>query len=282
VNDDALQGMLFGAISTDDTAAETAPAGELRICALNVNSPSPGRAQRIVDWLLTTGSNTLVLTEMQPSEAGRHMLAYLAAEGFTTTCTPGWKDTRYFATIATRGFAAALVQPAAFDPRIVCADLADGHGTVRLVGIYGLTNGMTPESSQRRRDFQRRLLDYLKLVNSPGLCVAGDLNVVEPGHRPHLPAFEDHDYACYTGLLDLGLRDAYRTLHPSGDDHSWTSPRFGGQRLDHSLVGTAAGEIRTCAYDHATRHEGLSDHAALLTTVGLTTSWTAPNGGPLR
>jgi hypothetical protein len=34
---------------------------------------------------------------MQPSEGGRHILACLQAEGFTATCTPGWKDTRYFA-----------------------------------------------------------------------------------------------------------------------------------------------------------------------------------------
>ena len=54
-----------------------------------------GRAQRIVNWLLATKSNTLVLTEMQPSEGGRHILACLQAEGFTTTCTPGWKDIRY-------------------------------------------------------------------------------------------------------------------------------------------------------------------------------------------
>lgn len=140
---------------------------------------------------------------------------------------------------------------------------------MRLVGVYGPANGMTGESSHRRREFQRHLLDYLAEVNTPALCVAGDLNVVEPNHRPHLPAYEDHDYAFYTGLLALGLRDAYRELNPSGGDHSWISSRFGSQRLDHSLIGAGAREIRTCTYDHTTRSEGLSDHAALLTTIGL-------------
>jgi hypothetical protein len=65
------------------------------------------------------------------------------------------------------------------------------------------------------------------------------------------------------------LRDAYRELNPSGSDHSWISPRFGSQRLDHSLIGVGAGEIQTCAYDHTTRSEDLSDHAALLTTIEL-------------
>jgi hypothetical protein len=53
-------------------------------------------------------------------------------------------------------------------------------------------------------------------------------------------------------LLSLGLCDAYRELNPAGCDHSWINPRFGSQRLDHTLVSVAAGEIRTCAYDHTT------------------------------
>lgn len=266
---DALQGMLFGAISTGDETVQEGPVEELRVCALNVNSPDPARAQRIVNWLLATKSNTLVLTEMQSTEGGRHILACLQAEGFTTTCTPGWADTRYFTAIATRGVQTTPVQPAGFDPRITAVDLSSDAITVRLVGIYGLTNGMTADSSHRRREFQHRLLNYLTEINRPALCVAGDLNVVEPGHQPHLPAFEDHDYAVYTGLLALGLRDAYRELNPSGSDHSWINHRFGSQRLDHSFVSVKAGQIRACAYDHTTRRDDLSDHAALLTTIGL-------------
>lgn len=269
MNDDALQGMLFGATSADDEPTEDGPIDELRLCALNVNSPNPRRAQRIVDWLLATKSNTLVLTEMQPSEGCRHILACLQAEGFTTTCTPGWTDSRYLAAVATRGVVATPVEPGGFDPRIVAVDLTTDETTLRLVGIYGPTNGMTAESSHRRREFQCLLLEYLAEINNPALCVVGDLNVVEPDHRPHLPAFEDHDYGFYRGLLALGLRDAYRELNPAGGDHSWINPRFGGQRLDHTLVSVGAGEVRTCAYDHTTRSNELSDHAALLTTIGL-------------
>jgi exonuclease III len=269
VPDDAIQGVLFGTTEVAADTHEAGPVDELRLCALNVNSPSSSRAQRIVDWLLATKSDALVLTEMQPAGGGRHILACLQAERFTTTYTPGWKDAGYFTAIATRGIETTPLQPAGFDPRIAAVDLTIAHATVRLVGIYGPTNGMTAESSHRRREFQSQFLDYLVQVNTPALCVTGDLNVVEPNHRPHLPAYEDHDYAFYTGLLALGLRDAYRELNPSGGDHSWISPRFGSQRLDHSLISAAAGEIRTCAYDHTTRGDGLSDHSALLTTIGL-------------
>lgn len=267
MNDDALQGMLFGAMPSNDEPPNPGPTDELRLCALNVNSPSLGRAQRIVDWLLTTQSNALVLTEMQPAQGSRHILACLQAEGFTTTCTPGWQATQYLTVVATRGIDSTPVQPYGFDPRIAAVDLTLENRSVRLAGIYGLTNGMTPESSHRRREFQRRLLEYLSEINSPALCVAGDLNVIEPDHRPRLVAFEDHDYAFYTGLLNLGLCDAYRELHPEGGDHSWINPRFGSQRLDHMFVGEHVGTIRTCSYDHTPRSKELSDHAALLTTI---------------
>jgi exodeoxyribonuclease-3 len=140
---------------------------------------------------------------------------------------------------------------------------------MRIVGVYAPTNGMTADSSTRRQDFQQRLLKHLNAINQPAMCVIGDLNVIEPGHRPSLPGFEAHDYAFYTGLIDLGLLDAYRALQPQGGDHSWISDRFGNQRLDHALISHGAGTILECAYDHGPRLQQLSDHAALLMTVRL-------------
>lgn len=270
MTNNAVQGMLFGAT---DGASEPDAYGvpdELRLCALNVNSPSRTRAQGIVDWLLGSRSNVLVLTEMQPSDGGRHILSCLEAEGFAVTCPPGWSGGPYFAAIASRGFVAQATQAVAFDPRVVAADLFAGSKAIRLVGVYGPTNGMTGDSSRRRRQFQNQFLEFVRNISTPALCIAGDLNVVEPGHRPHLPSFEQHDYDFYTSLLQLELRDAYRVLDPSGTDHSWISARFGNQRLDHSLVGTEAGIIKSCEYDHSTRRDGLSDHAALRTTIALT------------
>jgi exonuclease III len=173
------------------------------------------------------------------------------------------------AVVASRGFETALVTPAPFDPRVAAVDLAAaGRPSVRVVGVYAPTNGISAESSLRRRGFQGQFLDYLAAITRPEMCVAGDLNVVEPGHRPPLEGFEDHDYAFYTRLTQSGLDDAYRSLNPDGTDHSWASDRFGGQRLDHALISPATGTIRECRYDHAPRSRRLTDHAALLVTVG--------------
>jgi exodeoxyribonuclease III len=268
MGDDAIQGMLFAGLGDDLVVDDHLANHELRLCSLNVNSPSPARARRLVGWLLDSGCNVLVLTEMQASQGGELIRTSLDAQGYQVSCTPGWRDNRFHTLVATKGFQVAPVEPGGFDPRVVAVDLTSAAGTIRLVGVYGPTNGMTPDSSGRRRAFQRQLLTYLGVVQRPGLCVTGDLNVVEPDHRPPLPAFEEHDYDFYRGLLALGLRDAYRACHPQGADHSWFSPRYGSQRLDHALIGQG-GTLRSCAYQHAPRHQELTDHAALQVVVDL-------------
>lgn len=261
MDSNADQGMLFAGLG--DNAAETQdPAESLRLCSLNVNSPSPARAKRLVDWLLGGGHNVLVLTEMQANSGGQLIHSTLETHGYRTSCTRGWCDSRFHTLIAARGFEVTPVEPGPLDPRVVAADLTSTASTLRLIGVYGPTNGMTADSSDHRRVFQQKLLAYLTAIRRPGLYVVGDLNVVEPDHQPPLPAFEEHDYAFYRGLLSLGLRDAYRACHPHGSEHSWFSTRFGSQRLDHALIGQTAA-LRQCVYDHSPRHQGLSDHAAI-------------------
>jgi exonuclease III len=268
VNDDGLQGMLFAGVhdGIDEAPAEI---GEIRLCALNVNSPSPQRAQKLLEWLLASRCNAVVLTEMQPTQGGRLLLTGLDATGYEVTCSSGWQSARYLAVVATRGFNVSNVQRSRVDPRVVAVDATAGSSTIRLVGVYAPTNGMTADSSKHRSSFQQWLLNHITEINHPALCVSGDLNVVEPDHQPHLPAFEPHDYAFYCGLIERGLRDAYRTLNPQGTDHSWINDQYGRQRLDHTFVAGQA-NIHSCGYDHTPRQEGFTDHAAMMTTLRLT------------
>jgi exonuclease III len=266
---DNMQGMLFAGFgeqpAVDDHVADT----ELRLCTLNINSPTPARAQRLADWLATTGSNVLVLTEVQAGAACDLIRTVLDARGYILNATAGWRDQRFHTILAAKGFHLEPVQPAAFDPRITAVDLTSAGGTTRLVGVYAPTNGMTPDSSHKRRTFQEQFTTYLEGILHPRLCVTGDLNIVEPGHQPSLPNFEDHDYAFYRRLVDLGLNDAYRSCHPDGGDHSWISPRFGSQRLDHAFV-SASRTLSSCSYDHEPRLQQLSDHSALRLVAALT------------
>ncbi|WKU03462.1 endonuclease/exonuclease/phosphatase family protein [Micromonospora sp. HUAS LYJ1] len=268
MSDDIMQGLLFAGFGDQPTVDDRVADTELRLCTLNINSPSPARAQRLVDWLTATRSNVLVLTEVQPGPACNLIRTTLDAHGYLLHTTPGWRDQRFHTVVAAKGFRLDALQPPGFDPRIAAVDLTSAGGTIRLVGVYAPTNGMTPDSSQRRHAFQQQFTAYVADILHPRLCITGDLNVVEPGHRPHLPSFEDHDYAFYRGLLDLGLSDAYRRCHPDGADHSWVSPRFGSQRLDHALISDSS-ILSSCAYDHAPRLQELTDHSSLQLTAAL-------------
>jgi exonuclease III len=268
--DDAMQGMLFAGLGTDPVVDDAVAQRELRLCTLNVSGPKHARAPQIVNYLLGAAANVIVLTEMRANPGADVVAASLDTEGFRVTRARGWRDATFHTLVATKGFDATPVDPAFDDPRVVAADLTSDQTTIRLVGVYAPTNGMTAESSTRRARFQEDLLDYLASAYRPSLWVTGDLNVIEPDHQPPLPAFEPHDYDFYRRLQDLGLSDAYRAMQPDGADHSWFHPHHGSQRLDHALIGPT-GTLRSCHYDQSTRQRELSDHAALHVLLDLPT-----------
>jgi exonuclease III len=81
------------------------------------------------------------------------------------------------------------------------------------------------------------------------------------------PDWDAAELGVVPGLRELGYRDAYRTLHGYRDPApSWTWKRIaghdGGWRLDH-IFASADLEPTSCAYHHAWREDGLSDHSAL-------------------
>ena len=86
--------------------------------------------------------------------------------------------------------------------------------------------------------------------------------------RPEREGFWDEaETGVVPGLRELGFRDAFRTLHGYGErSPSWTFGRIaghgGGWRLDHVFC-SAELEPVACAYHHAWRDDGLSDHSAL-------------------
>ncbi|VFA96359.1 endonuclease/exonuclease/phosphatase family protein [Nocardia cyriacigeorgica] len=230
--------------------------------------------QILEQWLLRRGDQVLVLTEMKNSDGGRELLACLRAEGYTiTTANRSSSDDPYFAVIATRGLTTTAVPDSRVGPRIAALDIHITGGTLRTVGMYAPTNGMSAESSHRRSIFQQHAIGYLTSIATPAMLVTGDLNIIEPGHQPRLPAFEAHDYRFYSDLIALGLRDAFRVIHPDTVEHSWFSERYGNQRIDHTFVSADDTRALTmCVYDHSTRTTGISDHAAMVTVLGYATA----------
>lgn len=264
---EGIQGLLFGSQPAAGPSPADPSSAQINLCALNVNSPSQQRAEAQVSWLVDSGAEILVLTELKATGSARRTIALLDAEGFDVHLGAGWQDATYLTAVAARRELDTTPGPRAFDPRVVALRLKNIAGGGHVVGVYGMTNGMTADSSTRRRAFQRALLDYLRTFDAAGLCVAGDLNIIEPDHEPPLAGYEQHDHDCYTDIVGLGVRDAYRTLRVGRREHSWHSDLCGGQRLDHAFAGDALGRLAECRYDHAPRELGLSDHSALVLRI---------------
>jgi exonuclease III len=81
------------------------------------------------------------------------------------------------------------------------------------------------------------------------------------------PEWDAAELSVVPGLVDLGYRDAFRTLHGySSPEPSWSWRRIaghdGGWRLDH-LFASAELEPVASTYHHDWRDAGLSDHSGL-------------------
>lgn len=264
-----VQNFLFGdAEAVEDDLARH----ELRLLAWNLQSPSLERVRRQLTWMYETRSNVLVLTEVKLGDGAAHLAKDLDSNGFTVLRPAHGPDDRYVNVIATKGYDVRPVALPSESPRFSGARLSSHAGELDVVALYSLTNGMTVQSSRSRAAFQQDVLRALavRLRAEPDvpLLVAGDFNVLEPGHIPSSDLFEEHDYAFYRGLEQLGLLDAYRRLQPDGTDLSWYGPQ-GGQRLDHAFTSPVlAGRLTECGFDHTARTTRLSDHSALTLTLG--------------
>jgi len=86
------------------------------------------------------------------------------------------------------------------------------------------------------------------------VLVAGDLNVVEPGHLPHHSVFGSWEYDFYRAFALAGFTDCFRLVSPDVVDHSWFGRSGNGYRFDHMFVSSFhAGSITGCGYDQAPR-----------------------------
>jgi hypothetical protein len=164
--DDVIQGALFGSLDDEPADADVPARNELRVCALNINNPNLQRAQQTLAWLLASRSNVLVLTELKPSDGAKLVISGLAAEGFEVCLPPGWAGGSYFTVVATRGLTQTPVAGPG-DPRAVAVDVEHDGEQIRIIGLYGPTNGMTTDSSDRRRTFQKT---FSTPPTAPGSC----------------------------------------------------------------------------------------------------------------
>lgn len=262
------QGFLFG---NPDVVEDHLALTQLRLLALNMQSPGIERATNQLAWLYPTGRNVLVLTEIKIGDGSAHLIKDLESSGYAVTRPPTTATDRYVTLVASKGFPAELTALSFASSRLTAARLITHLGPLDIIGLYSLTNGMSQDSSRDRSAYQQSVIAALRtrIETEPGIpiLVTGDLNVLADEPAPARPLFADHDFAFYNALRDLGLTDAYRHAQPEGIDQTWYGPQ-GGQRLDHAFLSSAlVPHLTECTINHDTRSQRISDHSGLQLTL---------------
>jgi exodeoxyribonuclease-3 len=244
----------------------------------NIGNPSPERAQRQLAWLASRDEQVLVLTETKAS-VGCKLLADSFARAGYTVFFPQPDPGEYGTMIVTRVTAApdpfsdAMGYLAA---RAAAVVLPAPNGPLRIIGLYVPSRDASPEKTERKR---RWLVGCgTALANTAGqpTVLLGDLNILEPGHKPRYPFFVPFEYDFYQALADTyDLADAFRHLHPDEAEYSWVGRTGDGYRYDHAFCSRQLARfVTSCQYVHQPRSDKLSDHSALTLHLDLA----APQG----
>jgi exodeoxyribonuclease-3 len=257
----------------------------LSLLTFNIGNPSPDRARRQLAWLTARDEQVLVLTETKASAGCRFLAGSLTAAGYAVHFPepgPGEYGTMVVSTVS--------AAPDAFGDRLgylpsraAAVTLAAPATPLRVIGLYVPARDASPEKTERKRKWLAACDAALAAVlpEMPAV-VLGDLNVIEPGHRPRYPFFAPFEYDFYSALTGVhGLTDAFRHLHPDDPGYSWVGRTGDGYRYDHAFCTRSLhGQVTHCEYLHQPREDKLSDHSALTLHLAVTPPPPLPPPGP--
>jgi exodeoxyribonuclease III len=151
---------------------------------------------------------------------------------------------------------------------------------IRFASVY-VPNGRAPESPEfpRKLAFLDAVAERVTALGDVPALVAGDLNIAPSDLDVYDPAafagsthVTPQERGRLQQILDAGLVDAYRRLHPDSVQYTWWDYRAGnfhrglGLRIDLALVSAdMAPRLRCCGIDRNYRKGSKpSDHAPLL------------------
>lgn len=256
------------------------------VATWNVNSLKVRIAQ-LTDWLALHPSDIVCIQETK-----------LADENFPVGVLQDAGYESVFAGQKTYNGVAILVKRGTGSPpaevQVNLPTFADEQKRVLAVTIDGLRvicayvpNGQAvgSEKYQYKLAWLAALNEWLRdeLARYPRLLIAGDFNIAPEPRDVHDPAawqgqvlFSEPERAAFRGLLDLGLRDAFRLFEQPERSYTWWDyrnlafRRKMGLRIDHILLSPGLAETcAACTIDiERRRREQPSDHAPVLATIG--------------
>lgn len=247
-------------------AAAPSVGDRVDLLALNVQSPPRKRAVELARWLFDQNAEWLLLSEVSNAEGSQQLLEDLRRGGYSVLGEmPPSRD--YAAFILRRGAALSAKQrlSTSLGARVCACRLQDVDADLVLVNAYVPALGI--QNLDRRPRFLDDLCEYLRSLQNEGcsILLAGDLNVLERGHTPRVPMFDQERPHAFDRFIALGLIDVFRHLHPERVEHSWLDRNGAGQRLDHVMMSrNLLSKAVSFSYVADTRTRRLSDHSALL------------------
>jgi exodeoxyribonuclease-3 len=270
----SLLGVPEPIVPADERAKST-----VRVLTWNVQHAAADRSWRQAAWVAAQGVEVAVLTEVAAGNGATAVAQALSEHGYTThtptAAASGARD--YRVTLACRGGRMeVLPRPRAshLPHRFAAARVRVNELDLVMAGLYVPSRGPKERRNVDKRAFQTAvtalLPDLAALARGDmPVIVAGDLNVLEPGHDPAHANFGEWEYAFYRSFAAHGFSDGFRHRHPHDVDHSWFGRRSGaGYRFDHLFADVEhLPWLTACSYDHTPRQSGLSDHAALTATL---------------
>jgi len=233
----------------------------LRLLTLNIRHGGGTRSAAIVDAIIESDPDVIVLTEFRENASGATIRAELAERGWLHQASSK-------PPVRTNGVVIAARVPLAASTEVVdvpggrCRWLECKLGCVSLIGVY------LPLSA-RKLPYWAWLMDRAHERVGSHCMILGDFNTGKH--------FIDEGGATFYGseymdqLEQLGFTDAWRTLHPNGREFTWYSNRGNGFRLDYAwLSPSLRPALHSATHLHHTRSNAVSDHAGLLIEMDMT------------
>lgn len=241
----------------------------LKLLTWNIGNPSVERAQRQLEWLGLRPEHVFMLTETKASAGCQLLTDSFKAAGYDVVrvaIEPGELGTMIVSKAALQPDLWASTLP--FLPaRAASALLATSVGSIHLVGLYVPSRDASPEKTARKRQFLSSFQTALEGIQGKHdlTVLAGDLNILDPDHRPRYPFFAAFEYDFYRSLTGrCGLVDAFTHLHPGAQEYSWVGRTGDGYRYDYAFCSAGLRDaLLSCDYVHEPRTLRLSDHSGV-------------------
>jgi exodeoxyribonuclease III len=166
--------------------------------------------------------------------------------------------------------------------RFILGTAIDGKLAVNIASIY-LPNGNPAPGPKYdyKLGWMKRLTNFTKnlLKDEEPLVLAGDYNVIPTPQDARNPQnwtddalFRPQTREAFRELLNLGLTESFRALHPASTEYSFWDyqagawPKNNGIRIDHLLLSPqAADQLQSAKIFKDTRsHDKPSDHVPVM------------------